>query len=257
MDVWSPSTGMTCRHRLAYPGHRGHGLSDRLHHRDGHGHRRDATVRAGGSISTPAPTTTCPYRLHASRASKPILGETVTFGQWVPTLAEFYGFNPVPGRRTQDPARGRATRLVGGQEEIDDADLSLTSAVRRRRPRRHQDRRWAVDSPALASFNCGACGSAQADRPRPPNPRARVLRRQRAVYAGPPCDRAMPAVVVLAGAHLAETVGLDLDGLPTTQRRCRLRVRGQGRRTRSVPAPLQPPLGLDACIARRRTWPGA
>ena len=67
----------------------------------------------------------------------------------------------------------------------------------------------------------------------------------------------MPAVVVLAGAHLAETVGLDLDDLPTTQRRCRLRVRGQGRRNRSVPVRLQPAVGLDACSARRRTWPGA
>jgi site-specific recombinase XerC len=67
----------------------------------------------------------------------------------------------------------------------------------------------------------------------------------------------MAAVVVLAGAHLAEAVDLDLDDLPTTQRRCRLRVCGQGRRNRSVPVHSQLAVALDAWIAERRMRSGA
>lgn len=57
-----------------------------------------------------------------------------------------------------------------------------------------------------------------------------------------------------AGARIAEAVGLDLDDLPTTQRRRRLRIRGKGRKNRSVPVHAA---ALDAWLAERRSWPSA
>jgi len=70
-------------------------------------------------------------------------------------------------------------------------------------------------------------------------------------------DRALAAVMRFAGARIAEAVGLDLDDLPTTQRRRRLRIRGKGRRNRSVA--VHPELGaaLDAWLDTRRGWPDA
>lgn len=80
---------------------------------------------------------------------------------------------------------------------------------------------------------------------------------QRAAETAPPRDRALVGVLRLAGARLAEAVALDLDDLPTTQRRRRLRLRGKGRRDHAVP--VHPELGaaLDAWLAERRFWPGA
>ena len=47
----------------------------------------------------------------------------------------------------------------------------------------------------------------------------------------------------LAGARIAEAVGLDSTNLPTTQRR-RLRIRGMGRKNWSVPV-QQPELSMQ------------
>ena len=61
----------------------------------------------------------------------------------------------------------------------------------------------------------------------------------------------------LAGARIGEAVSLDVDDLPTTQRRRRLRIRGKGRKTRSVPVHGELAAALEAWTATRRTWPGA
>lgn len=61
----------------------------------------------------------------------------------------------------------------------------------------------------------------------------------------------------LAGARIAETVGLDLADLPSTQRRRRLRVRGKGRRNRTVPVHPDLAAALDGWLDARRSWPGA
>lgn len=61
----------------------------------------------------------------------------------------------------------------------------------------------------------------------------------------------------LAGARIAEAVGLDLDDLPTTQRRRQLRIRGDRRKQRSVPVHADLGAALDSWLAERRTWPGA
>jgi integrase/recombinase XerC len=83
------------------------------------------------------------------------------------------------------------------------------------------------------------------------------IRWQRAAQAAAPRDRALAAVLRFAGARIAEAVALDLDDLPAIQHRRRLRMRGKGRRNRSVP--VHPELGaaLEAWLAVRRTWPGA
>lgn len=52
------------------------------------------------------------------------------------------------------------------------------------------------------------------------------------------------------GVRIGDAVGLDVDNLPTTQRRRRLRIRGKGRKTRSVPV-------HGELTTARRTWPGA
>jgi integrase/recombinase XerC len=83
------------------------------------------------------------------------------------------------------------------------------------------------------------------------------LRWQRAAQAAPVRDRALATVLRLAGARIAEAVGLDLDDLPTTQRRRRLRIRGKGRKQRSIPVHAELGAALDAWLAERRTWPGA
>ena len=80
---------------------------------------------------------------------------------------------------------------------------------------------------------------------------------QRAAQAAAPRDRALAAVMRFAGARIAEAVGLDLDDLPTTQRRRRLRIRGKGRKNRSVPVHPELAASLDLWLADRRTWPGA
>jgi integrase/recombinase XerC len=64
-------------------------------------------------------------------------------------------------------------------------------------------------------------------------------------------------VLRLAGARIAEAVGLDLDDLPTMQRRRRLRIRGQGHKQRSVPVHTELGAALDIWLAERRSWPGA
>jgi len=61
----------------------------------------------------------------------------------------------------------------------------------------------------------------------------------------------------LAGTRIAETVGLDLNDLPTAQRRRRLRIRGKGRKHRSVPVHTELGTALDAWLAERRSWPGS
>jgi integrase/recombinase XerC len=80
---------------------------------------------------------------------------------------------------------------------------------------------------------------------------------QRAAQAAAPRERALAAVMRFAGARIAEAVDLDLDDLPTTQRRRRLRIRGKGRKNRSVPVHPELAVALDAWLAVRRTWPGA
>ena len=83
------------------------------------------------------------------------------------------------------------------------------------------------------------------------------IRWQRAAQAAPPRDRALAAVMRFAGARIAEAVALDLDDLPTTQRRRRLRIRGKGRKHRTVPIHPELAAALDAWRAARRRWPGA
>jgi site-specific recombinase XerD len=83
------------------------------------------------------------------------------------------------------------------------------------------------------------------------------IRLQRAAEAAPARDRALFAVMRFAGARIGEAVGLDLDDLPTTQRRQRLRIRGKGRKTRSVGVHGDLAAALNAWTAVRRTWPGA
>ena len=80
---------------------------------------------------------------------------------------------------------------------------------------------------------------------------------QRAAQAAPPRDRALAAVMRYAGTRISETVGLDLDDLPTTRRRQRLRVRGKGRKDRSIPVHAELAASVDAWLTERRTWPGA
>ncbi len=80
---------------------------------------------------------------------------------------------------------------------------------------------------------------------------------QRAARSSPARDRALAAVMRFGGARIGEAVGLDLDDLPSTQRRRRIRIRGKGRRNRHVPAHAELVDALDAWIAARRTWPGA
>ena len=59
-----------------------------------------------------------------------------------------------------------------------------------------------------------------------------------------------------AGARIAEAVEVDLDDLPTTQRRRRLRIRGKGRKHRAVP--VHRTGRRPGCLAAaRRRWPGA
>ena len=60
-----------------------------------------------------------------------------------------------------------------------------------------------------------------------------------------------------AGARIAEAVGLDLGDLPATQRRRRLRIRGNGRKHRAVPVHPELAAALEAWPSVRRTWPGA
>ena len=60
-----------------------------------------------------------------------------------------------------------------------------------------------------------------------------------------------------AGVRIAEAVELDLDDLPATQRRRRLRIRGKGRKYRAVPVHPELAAALDAWLAARRRWPGA
>lgn len=83
------------------------------------------------------------------------------------------------------------------------------------------------------------------------------IRWQRAAQAAPARDRAVAAVMRLAGARIAETVGLDLADLPSTQRRRRLRIRGKGRRNRTVPVHPDLAAALDGWLDARRSWPGA
>jgi integrase/recombinase XerC len=83
------------------------------------------------------------------------------------------------------------------------------------------------------------------------------IRWQRAAQAAAPRDRALAAVMRFAGARIAETVALDLDDLPATQRRRRLRIRGKGRKHRAVPVHPELAAALDAWLAARRSWPGA
>ncbi|GIF01580.1 tyrosine-type recombinase/integrase [Paractinoplanes rishiriensis] len=80
---------------------------------------------------------------------------------------------------------------------------------------------------------------------------------QRAAQAADPRERALAAVMRFAGARIAEAVGLDLDDLPITQHRRRLRIRGRGRKNRSVPVHPELAAALDAWLAERRTWPGS
>jgi len=82
------------------------------------------------------------------------------------------------------------------------------------------------------------------------------IRWQRAAQTAAPRDRALAAVMRLAGARIAETVALDLDDLPATQRRRRLRIRGKGRKHRAVPVHPELAAALDAWLAARRSWPG-
>lgn len=102
---------------------------------------------------------------------------------------------------------------------------------------------------------------ARIDQPAPRAPRALVgrddLRWQRAAQSAPPRERAVAALMRLAGTRIAETVGLDLDDLPTTQRRRRLRIRGKGRKQRSIPVHTELGTALDAWLAERRIWPGS
>jgi integrase len=83
---------------------------------------------------------------------------------------------------------------------------------------------------------------------------ARIAAGQRIVPALPIKGISRRKVLRVIGPIKA--LGLDLDDLPTTQRRCRLRVRGPGRRT----APSWP-IATDGrtrrWIAERRMWPGA
>jgi integrase/recombinase XerC len=83
------------------------------------------------------------------------------------------------------------------------------------------------------------------------------IRWQRAAQAAEPRDRALAAVMRLAGARISEAVGLDLADLPTTQRRRRVAIRGKGRRNRSVPVHPDLAAALDAWLVERRAWPGA
>ena len=80
---------------------------------------------------------------------------------------------------------------------------------------------------------------------------------QRAAQAAPPRDRALAAVMRYAGTRISETVGIDLDDLPTTQRRQRLRIRGKGRKNRSIPVHPELAASLNAWLTTRRAWPGA
>jgi len=83
------------------------------------------------------------------------------------------------------------------------------------------------------------------------------IRWQRAAKAAPSRDRALAAVMRFAGVRIAEAVELDLDDLPATQRRRRLRIRGKGRKHRAVPVHPELAAALDAWLAARRRWPGA
>jgi integrase/recombinase XerC len=83
------------------------------------------------------------------------------------------------------------------------------------------------------------------------------IRWQRAAQAAPPRDRALAAAMRFAGARIAEAVGLDLDDLPATQRRRRLRIRGKGRKNRFVPVHPELAAAPDAWLAVRRTWAAA
>lgn len=102
---------------------------------------------------------------------------------------------------------------------------------------------------------------ARLDLPNRRAPRALVgrddIRWQRAAQVAPARDRALAAVLRFAGARVAEAVALDLDDLPTTQRRRRLTIRGKGRRNRSVPVHPELADALDAWLAVRQGWPGA
>jgi site-specific recombinase XerD len=112
--------------------------------------------------------------------------------------------------------------------------------------------------------NLGKLDSAQVarlDLPARRAPRALTGRNdtrwQRAAQAATPRDRALTAVMRLAGARIAETVCLDLDDLPSTQRRRRLRIHGKGRKNRSLPVHPELAAALDAWLVVRRAKPGA
>jgi site-specific recombinase XerD len=79
---------------------------------------------------------------------------------------------------------------------------------------------------------------------------------QRSAQGAPPRDRALAAVMRFGGARIAEAVELDLDDLPVTQRRRRIRIRGKGRKHRAVPVHPELAAALDAWLAARQTWPG-
>lgn len=90
------------------------------------------------------------------------------------------------------------------------------------------------------------------------------IRWQRAAEKAPARDRALAAVMRYAGARIAETVALDLDDLPTTQRRRQLQLRGKGRKHRRVPvhselaeAPPRPGRGSPASGRLARPAPGS
>lgn len=83
------------------------------------------------------------------------------------------------------------------------------------------------------------------------------VRMQRAAAAAGVRERTVVFVMRFAGARIGEAVALDLADLPTTRRRRRLRIRGKGRKDRSVPAHAEMVEAVDAWLTERRRWPGA
>jgi site-specific recombinase XerD len=79
------------------------------------------------------------------------------------------------------------------------------------------------------------------------------IRWQRAAQAAPARDRALAAVMRLAGARIAETVGLDLADPPSTRRRRGLRIRGNGRKDRTVLVHPDLAAALDDWLVQRRS----
>lgn len=60
-----------------------------------------------------------------------------------------------------------------------------------------------------------------------------------------------------AAIPAAEGAGRGSENLPTTQRRRRLRIRGKGRKDRTVPVHLDLASALDGWLVERRSWAGA